>query len=436
MRRPGRILCILLLILTCCQTLCALNDRTFCEAADIGLIPMDRLYYLPKFSRIWSSTESNKYNEAEQDPNRGTYITGINNLGKFGIYDTGHNIEFTVSTGDGRFVGVSDPTKYRDFYVGLFPRSRYNDGTKEDDRACFCLYTVDGQGNQISTPVNHEDRIPNTKGTNYVSIISPIVAEGNHNVSVLVDNGMQRTINRWWCDVVLCLEPLTYEDEMHLQRNENAINDEEYIATVSIEWHCLDPDCNKNHSGAYTFVLIGYYGANAPAGDMAISMFVIPDAAASNLRIADILNGTGEQRIAGLQLYSFAKSGGKTTWDGLVTLFVSSNQAYQTAGEHFYLDKTPSSNSPYSRIPFEVKIVNSDGITYATFDGTDNYQSGNKVDYSDYVKTSKGKNNNDTSMIEYMGDVYIELEDPDNSIRTYYSGIFKETIYYHVVYNY
>lgn len=442
MRKAKTLLIALLLLTVFIPLISALNDRTFCEAADIGLIPLDRVYYLPKYSRKWIQNE--KYNANNPDSVNGTYITGTNIIGKVGCVDCSHNIQVTVSTGNGRFVGVSDPTKYRDFYVGLFPRTRYfvAEENKEDDWACFCTYTYTG-GVQTSTPVDHDSRIPNTKGSNVVSVVSPKIIDSNNKyISNLIDSGLYSKITKWWCDMVLCLEPLTYEDEMHLIRSENDVNEDEYIATVTIEWHCLEQNCNKNHSGTYTFILIGYYGDRAPSGDMAISMFVVPDTAASSLKITDILSTSSrEQRIAGLQLYSYARSGG---WTNLVTCFVSSSQNPSISGPEFSLKRTTNTNNandPNNRtIPYTVKISNTADTGVATFDGTDTTSSDNKIDYSNSINPATGKNNNTTYMIEYKGDVSVVFSaDTASTVlnnQAMYSGIYKDTIYYHVVYTY
>ena len=414
------------------------TERAWCEAANIGLVNLENIYYLPKFSREWKSSESNKYNVNDQDPDEGTYITGINIIGKTGCAYCDHNIRFTISTNGGRFVSVSDPTKYREFYVAIFPRCRYTPNPSNLDDAYY-WEIEEGVPQEQGSGVNHEDRLPNTKATGSVSIIAPAFSVGDNYIDF--DTGVKKNILRWWCDMLLCLEPLTTEDLMHLPKDNT--NKEEFLATITVTWDCLDPDCdgtgaNACHNGTYTFAILGYYGKKPDASQ--VSMFVTPDSGANSLNIINILNGTGEQRLAGLQLYSVSSG---TSWNGKVSCFLSSNAAYNSSGLEFALVR--QDGSPQT-IPYTVKVVNSEDGAVQVYtgtasypdckDGDDNTGYNKRIDITNAVKSAPDRQGNRTYMLEYSGDVYIQLTDPGSAIRNnqaLYSGVYKSTIWYHLV---
>ena len=248
--------------------------------------------------------------------------------------------------------------------------------------------------------------------------------------------------------MLLCLEPLTTEDLMHLPKD--TAKKEEFLATITVTWECcLGPSdgeghgcdgvgTNACHFGTYTFALIGYYGKKPDSSQ--VSMFVTPDSAANSLNIINILNGSGEKRLAGLQLYSVSSG---TSWDGKVSCFLSSSSAYDSSGSTFSLVR--QEGSPQT-IPYTVKVVNSEDGAEQIYTGTASYPDSldgddgtgynKEINISNAVRSAPDRQGNRTYMLEYTGDVYIQLTDPGSAIRNnqaLYSGVYKSTIWYHLV---
>ena len=428
-----KLLILVLLALLSCSLLFAApeenNERSWCDITNLGLINLENIFYLPKYSRAWVSGE--KYDINTADPDEGTYITGVNILGKIGCAYCDHNLKFTVDTNGGRFVSVSDPTKYRDFSVALFPRARDNNDHN------YYWEIEEGQPNNGGHAIPHETRLPNTRSTGTVSVISP--AFTLQNKTIPYDNPATINCVRWWLDMVLVLDPLTTEDKMHLPKE--TAEKEEFVATISVEWHCLDPNCdgegrNAFHNGNYTFVVLGYYGKKPDASQ--VSMFVTPDDAASNLDIINILgqSGEGEQHLAGLNLYSVS---GTADWNGKVSCYLSSSAAYDSNNAQSFALVGPSHSIPYT-----VKVVNGDGSGEQVFTGAASYPAckegpaGNdkRIDITSSVEEMPDRQGNYIYMLQYAGDVYIELSDPGAVIRNNmaaYSGIYRSSIWYHLV---
>lgn len=426
-------------------------------------IDLSKTFYLPTYGVTWE--------EKSNDLVNGTYLTqgvGANGIAHIGVATCTHSITFTVST-TGRFVSQSDPTKYRDFYVALKPRIR--EYTSWAAGGTDHNYLVDLYNGRIASS---SDRVPNTRGNNSVSVRTPVMpsflnAAGNGvdlsdlSKRLQVDGSTYVFATRVYYDVLLCLEPITSQDMVHLARLDD------YVAEINVTWQCNDPTCSGEtagiHNGQYTFVIRGYYGdANNQADN--VFLLVTPEAVASRIDIMGMIdnsNHSGKEQIATMKVITTTPTS-SNDWNNLVKVFISSSVDYNNPGTPFALTRYYSksgSNEPKS-IPFTVRVYN-EGYQNTNnynreYDGTDYWispseSSGMCLDFTGNMlidnnlggydtvnvisRFRERAGNNSVGMV-YNGVVMIEIEDEDGYIASHkneYSGLYMEDIYFHIVYN-
>ena len=469
-----RILLLFLMIILVSGVLFSL-DKEFIErvwafnGTQATTINLSKTFYLPTYGVTWEAQSNDLIN--------GTYLTkgtGANGIAHIGVASCPHSITFTVTT-TGRFVSQSDPTKYRDYYVALKPRIREykswaSGGTDHN-------YLVDLYNNLIA---GESDRVPNTRGNNAVSVTTPAMPYIlNANQNGIVDDPSKRIkidsstyiyATRVYYDVLLCLDPITSQDMVHLARLDD------YVAEINVSWRCNEPGCtNSIHNGQYTFVIRGYYGdANNEADN--VFLLVTPEATASRVDIYNLINNEqhkGKERLATFKVITTTPTSGND-WKKLVKVFISSSYDYSTPGEPFSLQQyyTRSGTGDKS-IPFTIKVYNmgyenTDNYNRA-YDGTDCWKSPNESSamclnfaagtnnspnnlrytdpntgqdyYANIINSYRERQGNTSIGMVYEGVVMIEIEDdasqgyPILNNKTAYSGLYRGDIYFHIVYN-
>ncbi len=410
---------------------------------NITSVDLGKTFYLPKYSTPYGK----KANDGT--PENGTYAIATNVIGNIGCAFTSHKIKFTIST-DGRFVSQSDPTKYREFYLALKPRMR-RDGAGDDEN-----YNWDEDGNAIE---NVQERVPNTKHNNSVSVTAPKQIR-NGNVSDVTLEGLG-TVDflRYYCDICICMDELTSDDLTHLKSGDD------YLATIIIEWECIPEGetCSDQdlHNGSFIFVINGSYDVEESNKDQ-IFLTVNPAPNVMDLDLVSIVNTDGDNNkvhIADIELYAVTLN---KDWARDITFFVSSsNDPDSPDATGFRLLNRDAG----FYIPYSVIVDNYDLMTWTqrtgkketkTFDGTDTSSSGKKIDISSSVKSITNKNGKQFKSVAYGGKVYINIDtkaytDPDyyeqeveidyvgiadeqNIYHQLISGVYTSTIYYYVIY--
>lgn len=385
----------------------------------LNVFNLNNVYYLPMRSSTWGSNSASS----------GT-INESNYIGQLGVSNCSHQIKYTVST-SGSFVSQSDTTKYRDFCIAMCPRYEYLLG----DNGFF--WDV-----ETNKAVNSSERAPNTRNTGTASVTSPYT----NNTNVYVSSGTRRRIQKFWIDLVICMDTLNSDDLKHISENDD------YIATITLEWSCKTSNCNQaSHKGSYTFILRGYFGDSSAAQD-AVYMFVIPSASSTNMSIRDIIQN-GEKKIADIQVHTntrtdtsrYSTSSGRCPgyeWKDHVFTFISASPSYATSDNAGFLLK--KKNNPTVTIPYTLNVRSSDGSLNRTFDGTDYYYGSTAAQKKAYCinlgnySTSTDRYGNTYNTIDFYGYVAIDIDDPTGAISSnaggIYSGVYESYIYYHIIY--
>lgn len=424
-------------------------------------IDLSKTFYLPKYSTIWDSTPS--LENGTYKTKIGTNGNGIGNIGVTSMED--HRIQFTLST-TGRFVSQSDPTKYRDYYVAVKPRVRkFTGGPGGWDKGTdLNYYSDDGV-----TAKNPEERVPNTRADGHtVSVITPYtycLVDSNNNVQTgpgyeykLIANTESGSVyaSRVYYDILLGLDPITSQDMIHLH------DADDYIAQVNISWSCLYPGCTENHSGSYVFTIRGYYNQGGNTSDN-VFMMINPTAEATRIDISNMIDpsinpsGIGQQQIATMNILTTNVT--KANWVKNVVVFLSASPNPSVSdAKGFTLERYYPSGG--KEIPFTVKVYNEgyDGANYnRVFTGTERYQdynssknmflnlSGNMIYYDaqdnpytvDINQALINRSGQATSAMSYTGNVVVEINDSTHAIYNdiaSYTGLYKENIYYHIIY--
>ncbi|MBR4121243.1 MAG: hypothetical protein IKT95_05760 [Spirochaetales bacterium] len=471
-----RILLLVLLTILITGSLFSL-DKEFVErvwafnGTQATTINLSKTFYLPTYAVDWDDKSNDLIN--------GTYLTsgtGANGIAHIGVASCTHSITFTVPT-TGRFVSQSDPTKYRDFYVALKPRIReyqsWPNGGKDRN------YYVDLYNGKIA---GGSDRVPNTRGTNVVCVTTPAMPsflnanQNNVDLSDLTKRIQMDATNyifatRIYYDVLLCLDPITSQDMVHLARLDD------YVAEINVSWKCNEANCDKSgiHNGQYTFVIRGYYGdANNEADN--VFLLVTPEATASRVDIYNLINNEqhkGKERIATFKVITTTPTS-NNDWKNLVKVFISSSYDYNVAGDPFVLQQYDTrSGTGDKSIPFTIKVYNMGYENTENFnreyDGTDCWRSASESSamclnfaagtnnspndlhytdpntgqdyYANIINSYRERQGNTSIGMVYEGVVMIEIEDdasqgyPILNNKTAYSGLYKGDIYFHIVYN-
>lgn len=432
------------------------------------------IIYPLQYKAVWAAGTSV---DNVNDPIKGgTYKSKVNVLGNVGVAYTDHQIKITV-TADRSFVSQSDPTKYRDFCIAVKPKLRYGNTDYE-----YCW--VDGP-ERTGSWKDPEAYVPTTKNgpvvlytpqlkTHHEGAADTLFYAANaigkrvESVSYTKDASHPNTASRFYCDMVLCMDQLTEEDEAHLATGSD------YFATVNINAECTELGCsNPNHYLNYTIVLRAYYGDDSLSG-RTVFMFVKPEAEATNINIADVIKTQNQlksgfdftssadivrvasQKIAEFELFTLPRATDfKTKLTVLVTASPSIAKKDTTSTELFYLKHV----SEDIRIPFKVVIKSRNAESpnpNSVFDGSSpNYKL--YLGEKDQKTALDRQGTKEYNSLSYTGDVYVVLKDEatgiikesingatvvytdvtiseylDEQTHTGLSGLYTSDIYYHI----
>ena len=369
-------------------------------------------YYLPNYTKTWTQDKS------LGDPIKGTYST-INTLGNFGVMSCEHKLCFTITT-DGRFTSLSDPSKYREYYLAMRPRCRIKSGSDTDyNRGSNGVY------------VESSERLINTKLTGSMSYITPPVSASGSAVPIDA-NGTIKTIDRFHADLIVCMDELTSADLQRLSEKDD------YITTFTIEWHCEENGCTEEaHSGSYTMVIKGYYGDDNPKFSL-VTLFAKPTALAVNLDILKtIREDDGKAVIADLSFYCASKA--KYDWNSKIYVFLSASSSSRTSDSNGF---ALTNRMTHQTIPYVLRVYDDSGNLVGTFDGKDKSNGAkpaNYINFSNSTLVMNDREGNKSYSIAFNGEVEIDLsvsgltESQINSNLLTYGGVYTSTIYYYVV---
>ena len=452
---------VILYLLTIQCVFCGENDARIWFYTDNGSswnvesVNLSRTYYLPTYSTPYDKSTGLENVQNVGNVENGTYARKVNVVGNIGCAYTGHDIKFTIYT-DGRFESQSDPTKYVNFYAALKPRCRYTGGTDDDN------YLWDPA---TDSAVDGSTRVPNTNNASHsASAVGPGITLNDRLRPI--SSSETKYLVKYYCDILVCIDPLTSEDLMHVAEATD------YFARIEISWSCQNTNCeDPTHSGSYSLVVRGYYG-NPDTGDpKKVFMFVNPDPASMNLDILNILKDLkqapsgqyyyGEHKIADLNLIALTYN---TKWQNLKVYVSSRRETDNNNASKFYLNNISNPSSGLS-IPFSIEIRSPDGTT-KTFDGTDKSSTSNKISLDGTWYSILNKGGSQNYSLDYTGEVYIQIKnqflgsvtitrtDPETGepisqttvngadttitdfVATYgskaISGIYSTDIYYHV----
>lgn len=385
---------VILFFLSAPYAFCAESDARIWFYTDNGssynvsAVDLSKSYYLPKYSTPYDN--SSGLGNIED----GTYSRKVNVLGNIGCAYTGHDIKFTIYT-DGRFESQSDPTKYINFYAALKPRCRYTGGS--DDANYLWDPTTD-------SAVDGSTRVPNTNNASHsASAVGPGITQTDRLRPISATETKQ--LMRFYCDLLVCINPLTSEDLMHVAEATD------YFARIEITWSCMETNCeDPTHFGSYSFVVRGYYG-DPDASTKEVFMFVNPDPASMNLDILNILSDAtpdqnyGEHTIADLNLIAVTST---KKWQNLKVYISSRRQTDTNNASTFSLNNISNSSSGLS-IPFSIVVRSLDGTT-TTFDGTDKQNTSNYISLTNSYYSILNKGGSQFYSLDYSGEVYIRIQ--------------------------
>ena len=407
-------------------------ENDFTSSYRNNVINLESVYYMPKMETIYASASTAQ---------NGTY-SKINTLGQVGCAYCSKDIVFTIET-TGRFVSQSDLTKYREFYIAVVPRVRYDlanrfDATKDDancaDRTYFSSQTVQST-----------DYVPNTRDNGYCFTVTAPANYYDRDYRIYVGGDAGSTyqhVFRFWMDILIIMDPITPDDEKHL------IENDDYYASINVSWaqgsggdgRATDP-AQPSYTGSFQFNLRGYYQATTSSSSDSLAMFVTPTYDSQNMDIASILddskNPDHEKKIAEYSIYTSTVKKETERWvvnnTGEVRLkaFISAADSWDgTSSNGFMLSNRTTD------IPFAVIIRDAHDSTNETiFYGKDTWPTNNVINLPvTEVRDRQGKEYN---MISYTGNVYIKFEDENDSREMpseLTAGIYSSPIHYYLVY--
>ncbi len=370
-------------------------------------------------------------------------------IGTVGVADCAHSIVYTVNTNGGRFVSQSDPSKYREFYVVNVP-----DFSSSKGKTSRFYYLYD-------TYTSTSSVAPNTKDGGTLSLTTPItnstenVSDRNRNASDT--SGTYTSIG---LDLFLCMKTLTDADLEHLSENDD------YIATVTVSWHCNHAGCTENHSGTFDMVVRGYYGSNSGQARDSFLLIVNPAPDASTLDLKQMIKDNQTKTIASMRIATTTKegtSGNAYAWRDHIYAFLSASADYTTSDySGFVLTKMTNRSIT---IPYTLTVYNTtsgSSMEGQVFDGTDHFIEHDQsycIDLKDYSRPSTNyytmsydRYGTYYYAINYSGRVDINLTNftiPGTSVDlrtavtdpvtyndeyTRYIGKYESNIYYHIVF--
>ena len=380
--------------------------------------------------------------------NHPSYISANNAIATVGVSGCDHNINYTISTGDGRFTSQSDPSKYRTFYVVASPD--YSTNLGQADRSYYRYDEITS-----STP-SESSYLPNTKNSNTMTIRTP-TTNGNN---VRVNSGNAK-VKAFGLDLFIIMDDLTSDDLTHLA----ALDD--YIATITISWTCNTSNCKQGHSGSFIIRVGGYYGTADDGTEDSFFLVVEPTVESLSLDIKTLLLSGNKQKIADLSIDTTTRRMSNNStydWRSHLFVFLSSSADYNSSGTKFLLWNIRNNSIT---IPYEITVTNKTNTSVkSTFDGTDGFVSttnGNYLDLKDYSKSSSDNYYSKFTdryqktyyAINYDATVEIKINDKDVSVSgnnvplstilqnpedypskySSFVGNYQSYIYYHVVYS-
>lgn len=455
----------------------------FYNGEHLTTIDLTQAYYLPKFETVWvKSTDPNNTTSPSTMEN-GTFNAALNGIGNVGYAYCSHYMYLTVDTNGGRFICQSDHTKYRDFYIALVPRYRKK-GASSDISYRLVLPVTNTVANFESDASMKAltDRVPSTRNGTTVTVVGPNFKNVNKTASsvlnslpsnattveklealrtagiavISTDLTESLCLERVWWDLLVCMDPITSEDMIHL------IDSDDYLATITFTLTCEDPTCtNPEHHKIGTIQLRGKYNKKGHEGSN-VFLVVTPVAAATRLDLKSMINSvaqsnnTAEETIAQLELTSSIRKyeANKTNtvrYEEHVMVFISSSPDYSTSGSTFSLKRYYPTNDS-KEIPFTIKVYKKNTNTLVKeFYGDENYVGSSSASTClpllDFiVYNNKGYRDGDkTNQVDLSSDVKIAIKDAEitESGQTAwlsdlieageYSGLYRTNIYYHLI---
>ncbi len=380
-------------------------------------------FYPVMYSTTWGS--SGHYDFVEGAYNKQNWF------GLFGIKNESHIIRLTVSTGNGRFVSQSDPSKYRDFYIAMKPI--YN---KSGDKA-FLLDVTDPSFPEVA---DTSSRVPTTKNaSNSLTVYTYPYADGK--TIVKVGSNQTSSIDLFYFDILYCADVLQSEDYLHLG------DLDDYVATITLQWECTEPGCTE-HSGSSIIMVHGFYDSSNPkdssvdTSSYMVSLSVEPTAESSRLNLKQMLANSEKRKISSLSVSTMY--GG--SWLNNVRVFISSSPYYNVGGSSFQFVNV---NDSTKTIPYTIEVFDSSaggswsGTPNKSYDGTNYWVSRNAsasmcLNLSNYQNLSYDRKNKALYQVLYSGDVVVSLQDDNNTIYNSineYAGEYVSNVYYHLVYD-
>ncbi len=288
------------------------------------------------------------------------------------------------------------------------------------------------------------------------------VTNGETGTTIYTNRGRKTTA---YCssvglDLFLCMVQISDADLEHLAENDD------YIATISVSWHCTEANCPYNHSGTFDMVVRGYYGSNSGQARDSFLLIVNPAADVNTLDLKKMIKEDQTKTIASMTIATTTKegtSGNAYAWRDHIYAFLSASADYNTA-DHSGFVLTKMTNRSIT-IPYTLTVYNTTNGTSMqgqVYDGTDYFIEHDQsycIDLKDYSKP----NTNYYAMsydrygtyyyaINYSGRVDINLSNftiPGTSVDirtvmtdpvtyndeyTRYIGKYESNIYYHVVF--
>lgn len=437
---------LILMVVAAAERIWYMDSNNFKNQVNLG-----KTFYLPTYQKTW---DDKTFGELGAGYSEGTLEDGtyskINTLGNFGVFECEHRIKFFIQT-DGRFVSMSDSTKYREFYVAFRPRVQVNVDVNYDRGS-----------NGIS--VNSASRLPSTKEYGgYLEYTAPAVPAGGKSTAIdSKDPPTVATIKRFHADLIILMDELHAEDRQHLAES----ND--YIAEITLGWTCAEENCtNPAHTGSFRIVLHGYYG-DTTTDISRVTMYVTPDPNSTNIDIRSVLQNektSGKSQITKIsELKIYATSQLNQKWNEKIFTFLSASQDYyvsETSGFQLVNRKNTSITIPYTAYVYDTSEISSTSTPINSYDGKGVYVykdfSKNRnpspgalndpINLTAYTSEIKNREGNPSYSVVFEGSVGIHLDMnyddlfiiPDGGgdpvFNGAYSGLYTSNIYYHIVTN-
>jgi hypothetical protein len=359
-------------------------------------------------------------------------------LGTVGVAACEHKIKYTITALDqGRFVSQSDPSKYRNYYVVIVPDKGDANGTARnfyypgnDSETSYAPSTKNG-------PIEFETVVTRTTTSSW--------GWGGYTTTTTdISMGL---------DLFLCMDELTDADLMHLAQNDD------YYATIRVEWQCTVSSCSENHSGSFDITVRGYYGSTQNAYD-SIFLLLEPTTESTKINIKKVAMTHSTVDIATFKINTVTKE--EFNWQNHLFAFLSASSDYSVSDNNGFILKKMGDSS--TTIPYTLTVYNTtNGViseNKKVYDGRNYFTNAASarsfcLDLTDYTKTSVDSFRDTYNAINYEGKVEMKLNDfaipgsgndfaavmnnpsaSESYLLDYqnYIGKYESQIYYHVVY--